>query len=312
MNAAPDVTVVGGGVVGLTSALRLAQAGAAVRVLSADPPPRTTSAVAAALWSPYPGIPAAVVDTWAAAAYGVFAGLAAAGVPGVWMRAGRSLIRGDEEPSWVSLVPGARVVASSVPGVRVEVRAVVPIVEMGVYLPWLAARCVDAGVVLETATVGSLAEVAGSVVVLAAGLRSGPFVDDTTSFPVRGQVVRVANPGLTGWLLDEESGVGLTYVVARGADVVLGGTDDEGEWDLAVDPAVETRILERCYGLMPELQGAPILSRAVGLRPGRPSVRLERLEVEGRPVVCCYGHGGAGVTLSWGCAADVAALALTP
>jgi D-amino-acid oxidase len=25
-------------------------------------------------------------------------------------------------------------------------------------------------------------------------------------------------------------------------------------------------------------------------------------------VVSCYGHGGAGVTLSWGCAADVAEL----
>jgi D-amino-acid oxidase len=25
-------------------------------------------------------------------------------------------------------------------------------------------------------------------------------------------------------------------------------------------------------------------------------------------VVPCYGHGGAGVTLSWGCAADVAGL----
>jgi D-amino-acid oxidase len=38
-------------------------------------------------------------------------------------------------------------------------------------------------------------------------------------------------------------------------------------------------------------------------------VRLERLDLAGRPVVTCYGHGGAGVTLSWGCAADVVALA---
>jgi D-amino-acid oxidase len=30
--------------------------------------------------------------------------------------------------------------------------------------------------------------------------------------------------------------------------------------------------------------------------------------VDGRPVICCYGHGGAGVTLSWGCAADVVGL----
>lgn len=310
MTSLPAVTVVGGGVVGLTSALRLAQAGAEVRVVTADPPARTTSAVAAAIWSPYRAFPAEVVDRWAAATYGVFAGLATAGAPGVWMRVGRSLLRTDEEPSWMSVVPGARVVSSSVPGVRAEVAAVVPVVDMGEYLPWLAARCVDAGVQVVAATVTSLAEVEGEVVVLAAGLRSGPFVDDATSFPVRGQVVRVANPGLTGWWLDETA-AGLTYVVARGADVVCGGTDDEGVWDLEADPAVESQILERCIALVPALQGAPILTRAVGLRPGRASVRLERLSVEGRAVVCCYGHGGAGVTLSWGCAADVATLALS-
>jgi D-amino-acid oxidase len=38
-------------------------------------------------------------------------------------------------------------------------------------------------------------------------------------------------------------------------------------------------------------------------------VRLEREEYrDGTPLVHCYGHGGAGVTLSWGCAADVVAL----
>lgn len=305
------VTVVGGGVVGLTSALRLTQAGASVRVVTADPVERTTSAVAAAIWSPYRAFPPETVDGWAATTYDVFAGLAAADVPGVWMRAGRSLVRDAELPGWAATVPGARVEPSDVPGVRVEVHAVVPVVDTGVYLPWLVQRCGSAGVVIETGTVTELADVDGDVVVLAAGLRSGPFVDDATSFPVRGQIVRLANPGLTGWLLDEGA-EGLTYVVARGADVVCGGTDDEGEWSTDTDPAVESSILQRCRQLVPSLQDAPVLTRAVGLRPGRPSVRLEAVEVDGRRVVCCYGHGGAGVTLSWGCAADVAALALNP
>jgi D-amino-acid oxidase len=48
-----------------------------------------------------------------------------------------------------------------------------------------------------------------------------------------------------------------------------------------------------------------VLNHRVGLRPSRPSVRLERVG----DVIHCYGHGGAGVTLSWGCADEVVALA---
>jgi len=38
-----------------------------------------------------------------------------------------------------------------------------------------------------------------------------------------------------------------------------------------------------------------------------PPVRLEVEEVGGRRVIHNYGHGGAGVTLSWGCAEEVTA-----
>ncbi|WP_435742097.1 DNA polymerase Y family protein, partial [Nocardioides sp. SYSU DS0663] len=54
-------------------------------------------------------------------------------------------------------------------------------------------------------------------------------------------------------------------------------------------------------GAIPPPAPARVLRTKVGLRPARPSVRLER---QGR-VVHCYGHGGAGVTLSWGCAEEV-------
>jgi D-amino-acid oxidase len=47
-----------------------------------------------------------------------------------------------------------------------------------------------------------------------------------------------------------------------------------------------------------------VLRHRVGLRPARPQVRVERVG----DVVHCYGHGGAGVTLSWGTADEVAEL----
>jgi D-amino-acid oxidase len=47
-----------------------------------------------------------------------------------------------------------------------------------------------------------------------------------------------------------------------------------------------------------------VVAHRVGLRPVRPEVRLEAV---GR-VIHCYGHGGAGVTVSWGCAEEVLGL----
>jgi D-amino-acid oxidase len=58
------------------------------------------------------------------------------------------------------------------------------------------------------------------------------------------------------------------------------------------------------------VQDAHVLSVAVGLRPGRGAVRLEReTPSPGRTLIHNYGHGGAGVTLAWGCADDVRELA---
>jgi D-amino-acid oxidase len=93
-------------------------------------------------------------------------------------------------------------------------------------------------------------------------------------------------------------------VVPRAHDVVLGGTAIEGEWSRTPEPAVAASILERAARIEPRLAGARVLRHKVGLRPSRPSVRLERVG----DVVHCYGHGGCGVTVSWGCADDVVGL----
>jgi D-amino-acid oxidase len=92
--------------------------------------------------------------------------------------------------------------------------------------------------------------------------------------------------------------------------VVLGGTEVAGDWNTEPVPAVAMRILRDCAAVEPRLNGARVLGHRVGLRPFRPQVRLEAEPPGNGPlVVHNYGHGGAGITLSWGCAAEAAALA---
>ncbi len=148
------------------------------------------------------------------------------------------------------------------------------------------------------------------LVVDATGVSARAMAGDPSVHPVRGQVVVVENPGLTEWWCDEDEADGPLYALPRGDHVVVGGTADDGELGHharsgcgATDPGAGTRRSSRGS------RRAAVLRHRVGLRPARPQVRLETVvEPEaGRAVVHCYGHGGAGITLSWGCADDVLA-----
>ena len=130
----------------------------------------------------------------------------------------------------------------------------------------------------------------------------------TRSLAVRGQILHVEQTGVDEWLLDQADPERLLYVVPRERDVVLGGTAQEGDEDLTADPATAAAIRARCEAAVPALRGARVLREAVGLRPARPAVRLETEARADGTIVHCYGHGGAGVTLAWGCAEEVTAL----
>lgn len=296
------VIVVGAGVVGLSCAVRLLEAGHRVDVVARDLPLETTSAVAAALWYPYRALPQDRVTAWSATSYAVFDGLAGDERTGVRMLTGTEVLRTPHpDPWWRPAVPALDRETALPPGYADGWTFVAPVIDMPVHLRWLVSRIEDLGGTLTRMNLSALPD-DGGLVVNATGLGARHFGVDPSVTPVRGQVVVVEQVGLDRWTLD---GGGLTYVVPRAAEIVLGGTDVEGEWSRTPDPEVAEQVLHRARALVPELEGARVVRHKVGLRPARPEVRLERVGA----VIHCYGHGGAGVTLSWGCADDVVGLA---
>jgi D-amino-acid oxidase len=312
------VVVLGAGVVGLTAAVRLLEAGAQVDVVTAGAPQSTTSWLAAAVWYPTYVGPPREVSRWGRDTYEVLARQAVDGVPGVRMLDSLALYRRPpQHEDWMDAVGAVRPAAADElpPGYAHGLRFVVPLVEMPAYLPWLVGLVEQLGGRLRRQQVQSLDELCGpdvDVLVNCSGLAARRLAGDDSVVPVRGQIVKVSNPGLTLSVRDEEHPLGRAYVHPRTADCILGGTLDVGRWDTEPDPAVAESILRRCRDLVPELAAAEVLEHVVGLRPGRPEVRLEESEraPSGTRVVHDYGHGGAGITLGWGCAADAAELVL--
>ena len=304
------VRVVGAGVVGLTSALRLVEAGHQVQVVAAGLGESTTSAVAAALWYPYRAVPTAQVTQWLTTSFAALDALAGDPSTGVRFRRGREFLREPApDPWWRSAVPDlGRISEDQLPAGYLDgYQLTLPVIDMALHLDWLAARLRDCGAVIDTRRLTDLPTALAGVeaVVNCAGLGARELAGDRTLTPVRGQVIVVEQFGLNEWLLDQNDPEQLTYLVPRGETVILGGTSEEGDADLEVRPWSAEAMLARCAALAPAAAGARILSHRVGLRPARPAVRLETEMATDGPIVHCYGHGGAGVTLAYGCAEEV-------
>jgi D-amino-acid oxidase len=203
-----------------------------------------------------------------------------------------------------------------------------PMVDTDVYMRWLLGEVSSAGGrIVQRKIAGPLreheralqVEYDASAIVNCSGLGAGELAGDVV-YPLRGALIRVLNDGKRIPRIVEAHCVsrdgssrerGFVFIVPRGEDMlVLGGLAEPDEWDLDIglenyEPVRE--MYRRCVEFMPALRNAEIDAAEpvrAGLRPFRE--RNVRLEPEpGSRIVHNYGHGGSGVTLSWGCALEV-------
>ena len=318
--------VLGAGVCGLTSAICLAESGFAVAVQGAELASETTSVAAGALWGTHLVGADDRVPGWADETRRVLVDLADDPAAGVSVCAGLMAVRVPQDSALDG--PGAPEVTDAVaytrcdprelpPGYAAGWRLAAPLASMPVYLAYLRDRLLAAGgQLLEPRSFATLAEVtrasAAPVIVNCPGAGAHSLVPDPSVTPVRGQVVVAANPGITEFFVGNGADPDdITCLFPHGDTIVLGGTQEYGNWSRVPDPATAERILAACTAAEPRLAGATILGHRVGLRPARPLVRLEAEAIAGgRHILHNYGHGGAGVSLAWGCARDVAKLAV--
>jgi D-amino-acid oxidase len=320
------IVVIGAGVSGLTSAVVLAERGHDLLIFADEIGQSTTSGAAAAIWFPYDAEPANKVIPWALETCKVLVDLSRDPHSGVSMIELRHFSRTGEiqipnwahslgarrlQPSLTDLWPAPNCAQGAGDSFKSGFVMTVPLMDTTIYLDYLRERLTKTGAALHAGVRFKVLEDVDprfDLVINCSGFGAKTLVHDVDLEPHRGQVVILPKiDNLTCAVVCDDAP--LMYAIPRTHDCVLGGTNELSQ-DLAVDAASTKRIVAECSRVL-QIDAPRVLAERVGIRPFRKSgVCVERACLrDGRTVIHNYGHGGAGFTLSWGCAREVVSLA---
>nr|CAG4644013.1 EOG090X07IC [Lepidurus arcticus] len=318
-----NVAVIGAGVIGVGSAIVLQETFPDLSItLVADKfTLYTTGDGAAGLWGPYllGSTPEKDIYRWSKATHDYFAKIwqsPHAGEMGVSLVPCQRIdTMKTPLPIWQDVVYGFREMSQKElermdrPGIVQGHEFVTFTCEPVKLLPVLMKSFLSKGGQIKQQFVDDFANLGNSfdIIINCTGIGARDLVGDHKVCPKRGQVSRVYAPWIKTVLLDDSDDG--NYIIPNHHSVVLGGTHQENDWNLQTNAKDTAFIHNGCAKLIPSLKDAKLLKEWVGLRPGRPSVRLhkETRLLHGKPVTIVhnYGHGGSGITLFWGCAQDV-------
>ncbi|XP_071836960.1 D-aspartate oxidase-like isoform X2 [Apostichopus japonicus] len=317
------VAVIGAGVIGLSTALRILQKLPDVEMtIFADKfTPDTTGDGAAGFWEPSKigDTPAELCLKWGKATYDHLLSIIKTGDA---TKLGVELISGyyffpkqKEDPDWKDACLGFRKVT------RREIDLFAPEAKDGFfftsvicsakkYLPWMMNELRRLNCVIVKEKIESFSRLAEyyDVAVNCTGIGSTELTEDVELLPLQGQLVTVKNITQKMFFVMNDEPYNIN-IFPRADEVVLGGTAFPGKWSEKPDPGIQRGILKRASKLVPDITNSVVVNSWVGLRPfRRKGVRIERETMRFGPhkleVIHNYGHGGGGISLHWGCAED--------
>lgn len=311
------VLILGAGVSGLTTALKLLQAGHSVSIWSkegSDAHPHT-SASAYAMWVPVKMDADPRIERWTNEGFTAFEKLSTEAATGVVMRQIFQLKTEKSEPWFAaSFVNFRHAHADEISADYADAHVLdkAPVIDPPTYLDWLRAQVLKAGGVIEKRTVQSLDEAPATfdVVVNCAGLGARELASDSGVHADRVQVITIKDNGFDKVMIDDEGPHKRACIVPQSGYLKLGAVFDGKHETLEVDDAHTQSILDRCNKMAPTLNARreDILEVIRAIRPERegwlPRVQRSTL-ADGRTLVHNYGHDGMGYILSHGIADEI-------
>ncbi len=214
-------------------------------------------------------------------------------------------------------------------GLKDAYRHLAPMIDTDIYMQWLMKKAKLTGCKIIQEKINCNIEkneqaikrkFSVDAIVNCSGLGSSELSGESM-YPLRGALVRIINDGKSMPKIKEAFCIShdeskneqdIVFIVPRGENMlVLGGLAEKDVWDKNINLenyAPISKMYNRCTEFLSVLREAKIDPEEpvrVGLRPFREgNVRLET--VQDSHIIHNYGHGGAGVTFSWGCAKEVA------
>ncbi|XP_060533800.1 D-aspartate oxidase [Cylas formicarius] len=328
-----NVAVVGCGAIGLTTALEIQKilpGSANITIFTKDVSPYTTSDIAAGLWEPYLLQENNEDDIirWSKVTYDYLLEMWKQGKAkdiGICLQPAINLYSDEnfKHPKWAAIAVGCcdlspdylvRLGKQIGQNINAGFLFVTFTWEARIFLPYLQNTFTKNGGRIIERHIRSLSELTDyDVMVNCTGLNARRLIDDDKLIPIRGQIVNVEAPWQNViYIVQSQDDNSSCYIIPNTHTVILGGTKQES-FNTRIDEDDYKKILRNTLKVCPSLEGCRISKHQVGLRPGRNKVRLEgeflRMS-DGRvvKVVHNYGHGGAGITLSVGCAREAASL----